>query len=380
MTKAPRPILLALGGLLSLAVAMAAGRFVYTPILPFMLAALPLTEKEAGFIASANFAGYLLGALLASAPALPGSRRFWLLSSLAVSALSTIAVAGGASLLFFLLLRFLGGVASAFVMVFASTLVLERLALLQRGGLAALHFAGVGVGIVFTAVLVSSLAEAGVGWRGLWVATGLLSILGVLLVARLVPNQSEPPAAPRPEGPQRGLVSVVVAYGLVGFGYVITATFLVTIVSTAPEVRSLEAYIWIIVGLAAAPSVGFWVWVGGRIGFQQTFALACVAEALGVAVSVLWVTPMGIILAATLLGGTFIALTALGLTVARKQAEGDPRQIFAVMTAVFGVGQIVGPAVAGLLYDVTGDFLLGSLLAAAALLLAAVLVLIRRRA
>jgi len=359
---------------------MGVGRFVYTPILPFMLTALPLSEREAGFIASANFVGYLAGALLASAPALPGSRRFWLLSALALSAVTTMAVGAGTAVLTILLLRFVGGLASAFVLVFASTLILERLAVLKRGSLSALHFAGVGVGIACSAVLVSVLTGSGSGWRWLWVVPGAVSVLAVFVVARLVPDQPEPPTPPRPAGRTIGLFPVVAAYGLFGFGYVNTATFLVAIVRAAPEVRGLEPLIWILVGLAAVPSVTFWTWLGGRFGMRMAFAVACVVQAVGVASSVLWVTAAGVILAAALLGGTFMGLTALGLVVGRSQAGGDPRRIFAVMTAAFGLGQIVGPAVAGLLYDATGSFVSSSLLAVGALIAAAGLILVKKYA
>ncbi len=170
-----RPVLLALGGLIALAVSVGVGRFVYTPILPFMLADLGFSKGQAGLIASANYAGYLAGALLAMAPGLPGSRRAWLLGGLAASAVSTTAVGLASSLSAFLALRFAGGLASAFVLVFASTLVLERLRSAGRGGLSALHFAGVGAGIALSAVLVSGLAGAGLGWRWQWSASGLAS-------------------------------------------------------------------------------------------------------------------------------------------------------------------------------------------------------------
>jgi predicted MFS family arabinose efflux permease len=68
------------------------GRFVYTAILPPMVEALGLTKSQAGLIASANFGGYLIGALLAATPGLAGSRRLWLLGALATRGATTAAM------------------------------------------------------------------------------------------------------------------------------------------------------------------------------------------------------------------------------------------------------------------------------------------------
>ena len=141
---------MALGGMLALAAAMGIGRFVYTPILPDMASALGLDAGAAGLIASANFLGYLVGALVVAVPHLPGGRRRWFLGGLAGSALSTAAMAVPSTMPAFMLLRFIGGVASACVLVLGSALVLDHLAAVQRHHRAALHFAGVGVGIAIS--------------------------------------------------------------------------------------------------------------------------------------------------------------------------------------------------------------------------------------
>ena len=227
---------LTLGGLLALASGMGIGRFVYTPILPIMAEATGLTKSASGLIASANFAGYLLGALLLVLPRLAGGRRAWFLGALTMGAATTAGMGLADQMTSFLLLRFLGGVASAFVLVLGSALVLDRLAASGRIALAPLHFAGVGIGIAVSAVVVDALRSADTGWRSLWLATGAIAALVIPLCAWLVPGDPTPigdmAAAISPPRPVRGLARLSLCHGLFGFGYVITATFLVAAVQS----------------------------------------------------------------------------------------------------------------------------------------------------
>lgn len=356
---------------------MGIGRFVYTPILPFMAEDLGLTQSQGGVIASANFLGYLLGALAASIAALPGGRRRWFLGALVISALSTAAMATTSSLAVFLALRFFGGAASALVLVFGSALVLDSLAAAGRTGLSAVHFAGVGVGIAVSAMVVSGLTVEGYGWRAHWLFSGALSLLALAVVVWLVPRgESREPAPTSAPGAwaDRRLIALIIAYGLFGFGYVITATFISTMVRLSPAIASIEPVIWLVVGVAAIPSVALWTWIGRRWGNDRSFALACLVEGLGVALSVLATSAFAIIASAALLGGTFMGITALGLIHGRSLATGDPRRIIALMTAAFGFGQMIGPSFAGIAYDLTASFTAPTLTAAAALVIAAGLV------
>lgn len=365
----------ALGGMLALAAGMGIGRFVYTPILPDMAAALGLTQSAAGAIASANFLGYLAGALLAAAP-LPGGRRAWFLGTLVASAATTAAMAVADSMPAFLLLRFVGGLASAFVLVLGSAVVLDQLAATRRTGWAALHFAGVGVGIAVSALLVDALHAVGADWRTLWTASGVASAVTLPFVVWLVRETAPASAAPAPamtrKPPPRGLRLLALCHGLFGFGYVVTATFLVAVVRASPQSRALETIVWLVVGLAAAPSVAGWTGIAARIGTLRAYALACLIEAVGVAMGGLWPSPAGALAAAALLGGTFMGITALGFAAARIMAPHQQRRAFAVITAAFGLGQIAGPTVAGAMLDRTQSFAGASVLAAVAVLVAAV--------
>ena len=368
-------ISIALGGSIALAAAVGIGRFVYTPVLPAMVEALGLSKSGAGLIASTNFLGYLMGALAAAMPILPGSRRLWLLGALIVSALTTGGMGLTESLPAFLALRFLGGVASALALILASALVLERLAATNYAGLSSLHFSGVGSGIAISALLVATMEHIAASWQSLWLASGALSLAAVIGVAWLLQTDTTPHhlADRAPQKNTRSLICLIIAYGLVGFGYVITATFLVAIVRSTPAISQLEPVIWVVFGTAVVPASSFWARIAVPLGIPKAFALASVTEAAGVAVSVVWPSKFGVFLAAILVGGTFVSLMALGMVRARALAPGDSRRVVAWMTSAFGLGQIVGPLFAGLLADRLGSFTTPSMAAAVALVAAAAL-------
>ena len=371
------PLGIAFGGLFALAGALGIGRFVYTPILPFMAEALDLTPSEAGVVASANLLGHLAGALAAAQLRMPGGPRLWLLGGLAVGAATTAGMGLTAAMPMFIALRFANGVAGALVIVLAAALVLDRLAAAGRPDLSWMPFGGVGAGIAVSAVLVSGASAHGAGWQTLWLASGALALLGLVACACSLSEAPDSRGVPRRAAPAgtrpRGLSALVVAYGLFGFGYVITATFISQIVRTTPEVAPLEGVVWLVVGLAAVPSVAFWVWLDARLGKCTALALACLVEGAGVAASTFETSAVAVLVAAAVLGGTFMGITALGLIAARRVSTGDSTRILALMTASFGLGQMVGPTFAGYAYRIGDSFQAPSLAAALALFVAAAL-------
>ena len=74
-----------------------------------------------------------------------------------------------------------------------------------------------------------------------------------------------------------------------------------------------------------------------------------------------------------------MGLTAMGLAHARSLLPDNASRAIALMTASFGIGQMIGPVVAGMLFEQTGDLSLASKLAAFALVLAAGLALITQK-
>ncbi|MEO1458229.1 MAG: YbfB/YjiJ family MFS transporter [Pseudomonadota bacterium] len=368
----PSPVLLALGGLVALAGGMGIGRFILTPALP-MMASAGLTPGLAGFVASANFAGYLAGALMVGLPLFRGHPRRWLVVGLVVSALSTAAMAVADWVGLWIALRFLGGVASAVILVTASTLVLARLRARGEGQYAWIHFAGVGSGIAITALLSSPWVMGGEAWRALWLAGGAATLVALLVVLRLAPAEAPaatgaaPQAAPA-DAPDPGFWRLAAAYGCVGYGYVITATFIVASLREGGGSRAEEALVWLAVGLAAIPSVWLWERAARRFGVLRAFLAAMLVEAAGVGLAAVASGAAALTLAAVALGGTFMALTALGLQEAARRQPARAQRAVALMSAAFAAGQMIGPAVAGLLRVETGSYTLPSLTAAAILL------------
>lgn len=366
----------AFAGMVAMAVAMGIGRFVYTPILPGMMEELHLSPGNAGWIASANYLGYLVGALVAAGGWAHRRERALMLAGLGASTVLAALMGLSDTMVAFLAIRFVAGLASAFVMVFMASIVFSHIAAAGRGDLQAWHFGGVGIGIAASAAMMALLVTEHAGWASGWLWSAAISAFGFVVVALLVKEGplADGGAAREPALPKaRALTKVIFAYGLFGFGYVVTATFLVAIVRQGGGSRVFEAMVWMVAGLAGFPSVWLWQKIAARTGLYAAYALSCFVEVIGVTASVAVGGYVGPLLGGLLLGGTFIAITALGLQAARQQAPEAPRRVFALMTASFGLGQIIGPVAAGLLAQASGDFFLASIAAAAMLVLSGVI-------
>ncbi len=374
----PSVVLLAVGGLLTLAVAMGLGRFAFTPLLPDLMAGLELNPADAGIIASANYLGYLVGAVLAGLGWATGRERLVFVLALAATTVLLAAMPLATTVIGLSAIRLAAGIASAFAMVFSSTILFSHFEAAGRPGLQAVHFGGVGIGIAVSAILLLALHSVSTDWKTGWYATAALALVGSLVAMAMV-RDGPSVAGGAVHEPRlvwtRKMIAITLAYGLFGMGYIVTATFLVAIIRAGQGHLALESLVWLVTGIAAAPSVLYWAPVVRRLGLAVTFSVGCLVEAAGVAASVLLPVPVGPFLGGLLLGGTFVAVTAYGLQIGRRLAPQSPRRALAYMTASFGTGQIVGPIVAGYLATASGGYTSGSLLAAVALVAAALLAL-----
>ncbi|HEY4266162.1 MAG TPA: YbfB/YjiJ family MFS transporter [Micropepsaceae bacterium] len=340
-----------------MAVAMGIGRFFYTPLLPIMQRQLRFGADIAGLIASVNFVGYLLGTVMAAFVPKGRTRLLVFRFALIASVATTFATGLTESVSLWLVLRGAAGVASAFVFLFAAAIVAETLTATGKPGHVGWLFGGVGIGIALSGLIVR-IASGVLDWAGLWIAAGALSVLAVPFIfsavrdMTLAPDPSREKIAHRVPRPLP-LWPLLVNYTCEGFGYSIMATFIVAIVKARPGMEAVGDWVWVVVGLAGLPSTMFWSWIAERIGYAVALTLAYVAQLIGILLPVVSDLPSVALLAAILFGGTFMAITALVLALGRESANG---QGFAVLTAGFGGGQILGPLAAGYLVAGRTDF------------------------
>jgi len=352
MTNAPPPAprALVLAGLLSLAAAMGIGRFAFTPLLPLMVREGQLDLAWGGWLAAANYAGYFAGAL--SAARLPLAAPRLALLSLAFTALLTAAMAWPWPLLA-LPLRFAAGAASAWVFVATSVWCLGALARLGRGDLGGCVYAGVGSGIALTGLYCLAAAAMGLTSGALWLHLGVLALLLALPVAWVPGRLPAAPVAtavvPAPAagaGSTRGLVA---CYGLMGFGYILPATFLPALARGVVDDPRWFGLAWPVFGATAALSCVLAGWLSGRASRLRDWAGTELLMGAGVLLPGLWLNAFTIAASALLVGGTFMVITLAGVQEMRARAPADAARLVGRITAAFALGQIAGPIVSALL-------------------------------
>ncbi|MBS0509926.1 MAG: YbfB/YjiJ family MFS transporter [Proteobacteria bacterium] len=365
-------------GLIALAIAMGIGRFAFTPMMPLMLRNGSLDAVTGTEWATANYIGYLLGALSASWFA-RSPRHGLQIGLIGVAATTLAMVWGNVSVPWLgLVLRGSAGVFSAWVLVCASSWCLPELARRNATSLGGWIYTGVGLGIAATGLMT---------WLGgaqaavlLWMELGLLAIVGAVHVIRSLPRQ---PAASAPSGPvdarrpaapsgASGNLGVVLCYSAFGFGYIVPATFLPTMARHLVSDPLVFGLTWPIFGTAAALSVAFAAHRLHGWSRRKVWAIAQGVMAVGTALPLLQQALWVLAASAVLVGGTFMVTTMAGLQLARERMPGNPTPLLARMTTGFAAGQIAGPLLVRLIGDarIAGWDALSLASAAASVLLA----------
>lgn len=322
----------AFAGLAALAVAMGIGRFAFTPILPMMQDDSGLSIADGGWLASANYAGYLAGAL--SAIWLPLSPVAAIRAGLVVISASTLAMGMHHGFAYWFALRAVAGLGSAWVLVFVSAWALGKRA--QGGTL----YAGVGAGIATAGAVCLALMAVHASSSDAWITLGATSFVMTVLLWRIFDSDPSPASGLVNEKPNSRHWLLILCYGAFGFGYIVPATFLPAMAKEVIADPALFGWTWPVFGAAAAASTFF---AGSFPNQRNVWMVATLLMALGVVLPLMIPGLSGILVAAVLVGGTFMVITMAGMQEARRLAAEHARPLMASMTSAFALGQIAGP-------------------------------------
>ncbi len=356
-------------GIFSLILTMGIARFAYTPLLPLMHDQAGLGLSEAGLLAAINYSGYLCGAIIATyINDLILKDRLYRMGMI-VAVFSTFMMGATDHYMIWALSRFMAGLSSAAGLMLGSGLILNWLIRLDHKNELGIHFSGVGLGIAFCSLVIIMTSP----WLKYTEQWYVLSVLGLALLVPILswlppPNKSiitKSGTLMLDNLPDQLFLKIfMAAYFCAGFGYVITATFIVAIVNSLPGLAGKGEYVFLVIGIAAAPSCIFWDLVVRRIGELNSLLIAAIIQIFGILLPIIMANTFGVMTSAILFGGTCMGIVSITLTMAGRYFPTNSAKMMGKMTIAYGLAQIIGPGFIAYLASRTHSYSGGLMVAA----------------
>lgn len=380
---------------------MGYGRFLFTATLPDIMTQLTLSTAVAGWLASVNYIGYFIGALIAMF--VPQRRTFEaLMIGMALSITTTTLLAvPNLYLSAWYIIRLLAGIASGVGMILGSSFIIQQFSLARRSLLSTVHYAGIGTGISASAILTWWLLTLGYHFDMIWLVAGISSLPLIVLLYAIRPIKT---AAMKSQSPlkypsiqqiyinfKRSLYEAIVghtkavallsaSYVLAGFGYITSATFLPVM---ATQQLTNQTYvgllIWLIVGIFAMLSNPLWGALAKRIGEINTLIGLTVLQAIGMIMPSLFEGALGLYSNAAILGATFVGMVSMTLNIIKNINPAYSNLLMGMATLAYAVGQFIGPLVTVALAGQGDDFNAGLMVAGIGLIVGLILLILFRR-
>ncbi len=386
-----------LTGTLSVFICIGLGRFALGMLLPAMGASVGLSYSEMGFISTANFIGYLAAVVVSGYLTARLGARILIFAGLLLVAVTMILVGRANGFYEILVFYVLTGIGSGASNVPVMGLVSHWFGRAHRGKAAGWMVSGSGIAIVFSGMLVPAINNAvgPEGWRTSWTVLGAISLGGAVVCGLLLRNRPSDMgleavgAAPAPvvrQAPVRKsgrgtLFHLGAIYFMFGYTYPIYATFIVTtLVDERGFTESTAGVFWAWVGFLSVFSGPLFGALSDRLGRRAGMMVAFTLHAGAYSLVAGGLPDAFLYLSIGLFG-----IAAWSIPTIMAAAVGDymgPEKAAAALgliTLFFGIGQISGPAVAGMLAEAAGSFSGSFLMAAVVAFVAVVLALFLRR-
>ena len=349
------------GGVCGLVLSIGLARFAFTPLLPSLQLQTGLSDAAAGGLAAIHYAGYITGALASAWIDDVRWRHRLYGMGLWLSLLSVAGMALSSAMPNWVLWRYVGGLCGATGMLLGAGLVLGWLMRQGRRPELGVHFIGLGLGIVVSALGAWGVLQYWPLWSHQWLAmsaVGLLFFIPAWFWRPPVPPATSVGTASQAfhKVSRRWMFTMAGSYFAAGWGFVINATFTVAIVEREPALAGQGALAWALVGLAAMPAVFLWDKVARRVGDTRALLLAFGLQTVSVILPALSDTLAAAFLGALGYGATFIGIVSLTLALVGRRAPHNPGKAMARLTLSYGAAQVIAPVVAGAMAQATGTF------------------------
>lgn len=366
-------------GICSLIVTAGVARFSYSLLIPIMQDGAALTGSGAGWLATTNFMGYMLGVFLAAS--MHNLQHKYQLHRLylILSVVTSVAMVITTDMMTWAILRFIAGACASGGFIIASGLILKWLVKNNHRSELGIHFAGVGVGIIVTSLLVEVMLTVSANWQQQWLALAVLAIIAAIPAWLWMPYPLKGGSAESIEKdtpPSKLFKSLMMmAYFCAGYGYAVSSTFIVDIVERTEGLQGQGGLAFLLIGLAATPAALIWDRIARKIGYLIALLGAYILNAIGIIIPALNDSLPVAVISALLFGGTFIACVSLVLTMAGNFYPSNPAKFMGKMTLSYGAAQIIAPVTTGYLVEALGNYNVGLYLSGAVVIIGTVFLL-----
>ena len=349
-----------LAGILALVIGVGVARFAFTSLLPAMLEN-HLSIAFAGMLASVNYVGYLSGSIFAIfIKDIHAKVRFFRFG-LVLCIVTSLLLAFTENQVTWLIARLLAGFGAAMALVVGSAIVMSKLQNTNKTKAMGIHFSGLGFSILVSDIIMRAVFNFSTYWQHAWLALAMVGTLFACYSAYILTFEKQNADQVIKHKFDKSLFSPLViilalAYFTEGVGMVVQATFLPDIVNSLPGLAGYGGYAWLAVGLAGIPSCIIWMRLAHRFNSIDMMMLAMALQVVGILIPIFSNNIMLNLISGMLYGATFIGLVALFMNFAGQLAGKNPVFIMGVITAAYGVGQVVAPLYCVALIEQFGNY------------------------
>lgn len=348
-------IAIILAGIISIIIGVGVARFSFTSLLPLMLEN-SINIKFAGFLASLNYIGYLIGALFAIFIKDIQSKIKFFRVGLFISILSTLVLGLTSNEIVWILSRFLAGFGTAMILVVCSSIVMSKLNLEDKTKTMGIYFSGVGFSIVITDLIIKTININQNLWQSSWLILAIFGLICSIYPIYILNIDKKIDTQIVKHKIEKSMFSTFIliltfAYFCEGIGFVVQATFLPDIINRIEGLEGYGSLTWLFVGLAGIPSSIIWMKLAHKYGSVNMIILALFIQIVGILIPTFSNSLVLNLLSRVLYGITFIGLVALFMNLGGKLSAKNPVVLMGLITSAYSLGMVIAPLYCVALYE-----------------------------